>query len=205
MVESLYKSNIDTDFGKKLEFLVLLDKMKGIYRQTLLTDKSRRETDAEHSWHIAMMAMLFADLAPKGVDRDRSIRMCLVHDLVEIYAGDTFCFDQKAGEDKEERELKAADKLFSILPEKDAKELRELWLEFEAQSTPDAMFAASLDRLQPLVNNIFTDGHTWRKGKVNRAQVEKRASVIEHGFPAAWQAVCDVIDAAEQKGYFQNS
>lgn len=205
MADSLYKSNMNTDFGKKLEFLVILDKMKGIYRQTLLTDKSRRETDAEHSWHIGMMAMLFADLAPEGVDRDRSVRMCLVHDLVEIYAGDTFCFDKKAGEDKEEREMKAADKLFSILPEKDAKELKELWLEFEAQETPDAKFCASLDRLQPLVNNILTDGHTWHKGKVVRQQVVERAAVIEHGFPKAWQTVCDVIDDAEKKGYFQNS
>ncbi len=204
MADSLYKSNINTEFGKKLEFLVTLDKMKGIYRQTLLADKSRRETDAEHSWHIAMMAMLFSDLAPEGVDRDRCIRMCLVHDLVEIYAGDTFCFDQKAGEDKEEREMKAADKLFAILPKKDGKELRELWLEFEAQSTPDAKFCASLDRLQPLVNNILTDGHTWRKGKVNRAQVEKRAGVIEYGFPNAWQTVCDLIDEAEAIGYFNH-
>ena len=204
MADSLYKNNINEDFSKKLEFLILLDKMKGVYRQTLLADKSRRETDAEHSWHIAMMAMLFADLAPEGVQRDRSIRMCLVHDLVEIYAGDTFCFDVKAGEDKEEREKQAAEKLFAILPEKDGEELKSLWLEFETQSTPDALFAASLDRLQPLINNILTDGHTWRKGKVVRRQVEERASVIEQGFPAAWQTVCAVIDEAEKKGYFQN-
>lgn len=203
MADSLYKNNINEDFGKKLEFLVLLDKMKTVYRQTLLADKSRRETDAEHSWHIAMMAMLFADLAPEGVDRDRSIRMCLVHDLVEIYAGDTFCYDVKAGEDKSERETKAADKLFAILPEKDGKELKELWIEFEMQSTPDALFAASLDRLQPLINNILTDGHTWRKGSVQRKQVEQRAAVIEKGFPAAWRTVCDVIDEAEIKGYFK--
>ena len=107
-------------------------------------------------------------------------------------------------EDKAQREMQAADKLFAILPEKDAKEIRELWLEFEAQETPDAKFCASLDRIQPLVNNILTDGHTWRKGKVNRAQVEKRASVIEHGFPNAWQMVCDVIDEAEETGYFKH-
>ena len=204
MAESLYKSSVNTDFGKKLEFLVTLDKMKGVYRQTLLTDKSRRETDAEHSWHIAMMAMLFAELAPEGVDRDRCIRMCLVHDLIEIYAGDTFCFYQKGNEDKAQRESEAAEKLFAILPEKDGKELRELWMEFEEQSTPDAKFCASLDRLQPLVNNILTDGHTWRKGKVERAQVEKRMSVIEEGFPAAWETVKAIINEADDKGYFQN-
>lgn len=204
MADFLYKNNINDDFSKKLEFLILLDKMKTVYRQTLLADKSRRETDAEHSWHIAMMAMLFADFAPEGVDRDRSIRMCLVHDLVEIYAGDTFCYDVKAGESKQEREIMAADKLFSMLPEKDGEELKRLWLEFEEQSTPDALFAASLDRFQPIINNILTDGHTWRKGKVMREQVEERMSVIEHGFPAAWQTVCEIIDEAEEKGYFQN-
>ena len=204
MADFLYKSNINDDFNKKLEFLVLLDKMKSIYRQTLLADKSRRETDAEHSWHIAMMAMLFAEYAPQGVDRDRSVRMCLVHDLVEIYAGDTFCYDEKAGEDKKEREEKAAQKLFSILPEKDGEELKSLWIEFEEQSTPDALFAASLDRLQPIINNILTDGHTWRKGKVERKQVEERMSVIERGFPLAWQTVVRIIDEAEKKGYFQN-
>lgn len=205
MADSVYQNNINAEFSKKLEFLILLDKMKSVYRQTLLADKSRRETDAEHSWHIAMMAMLFAELAPEGVQRDRSVRMCLVHDLVEIYAGDTFCYDAKAGEDKAQREKRAADKLFAILPEKDGEELKNLWIEFEQQSTPDALFAASLDRLQPLINNILTDGHTWRKGNVQRKQVEERAAVIEHGFPAAWQTVCAVIDEAEAKGYFKNN
>lgn len=202
MAKSLYENNINENFSKKLEFLILLDKMKGVYRQTLLADKSRRETDAEHSWHIAVMAMLFAEDAPKGVDRNRSMRMCLVHDLVEIYAGDTFCYDKKAGEDKAEREQRAAEKLFSILPEKDGKEIYELWTEFEQQKTADAMFAASLDRLQPIINNILTDGHTWKKGKVKREQVEERMSIIERGFPAAWQTVCSIIDEAEEKGFF---
>lgn len=204
MADFIYENNINEEFDKKLEFLILLDKMKTVYRQTLLADKSRRETDAEHSWHIAMMAMLFADLAPEGVNRDRSIRMCLIHDLVEIYAGDTFCYDIKAGKDKTEREKNAADKLFSILPKKDGEELKGLWLEFEEQATPDALFAASLDRFQPIINNILTDGHTWRKGKVKRKQVEERAGLIQKGFPKAWQTVCNIIDEAEGKGYFQN-
>lgn len=201
MAESIYKSNIEETFNKKLEFLVLVDKMKSIYRQTLLTDKSRRETDAEHSWHIALMAMLFSDLAPEGVDGNRAVKMCLVHDLVEIYAGDTFCYDKKAGEDKEEREMLAAEKLFSILPEKDGEEIKKLWMEFEAQETPDAKFCASLDRLQPLINNILTDGHTWRKGKVSRDQVEERAAAIEKGFPASWETVQKIIDEGEKRGY----
>lgn len=203
MAESIHQKDID--FKKKLDFLVLADKMKSIYRQTLLADKSRRETDAEHSWHIALMAMLFSDLAPEGVDGDRAIKMCLVHDLVEIFAGDTFCYDEKAGEDKETREKMAAEKLFSILPEKDGKELKTLWTEFEAQETPDAKFCASLDRIQPLINNILTDGHTWRKGNVGRSQVEKRAAIIEEGFPLAWDTVQKIINEGEKKGYISRN
>lgn len=205
MAENLHSENMNENFNKKLQFLVLLDKMKTVYRQTLLADKSRRETDAEHSWHMAVMAFVFSDLAPEGVNTDRVIKMCLVHDLIEIFAGDTFCYDEKAGEDKEEREKLSADRLFAILPEEDGKEIRALWEEFEAQSTPDALFAASLDRFQPIINNFLTDGHTWKKGNVKRKQVEKRASVIEKGFPAAWKTVCDIISDSDEKGLFNKN
>ena len=205
MAENLHNEDMNEKFNKKLQFLVLLDRMKTVYRQTLLVDKSRRETDAEHSWHMAVMAFVFSDFAPEGVDTDRVIKMCLVHDLVEIFAGDTFCYDQKAGEDKEEREKLSADRLFAILPEEDGKEIRTLWEEFEAQSTPDALFAASLDRFQPIINNFLTDGHTWKKGNVKREQVEKRASVIEKGFPAAWATVCDIISDSDEKGLFNKN
>ena len=130
------------------------------------------------------------------------MKMVLVHDLVEIYAGDTFCYDAEAGKDKKERESLAAERLFSILPEKDARELHVLWEEFEEAKTPDALFASSLDRFQPIINNFLTDGHTWRKGKVKRKQVEKRVSVIEKGLPIAWKTVCDIIDDADKKGFF---
>ena len=205
MAENIYSEDMNEKFNKKLQFLVLLDKMKTVYRQTLLADKSRRETDAEHSWHMAVMAMVFSEFAPEGVDTDRVIKMCLVHDLIEIFAGDTFCYDQKAGEDKEERERLSADRLFAIPPEEDGEEIRTLWEEFEAQSTPDALFAASLDRFQPIINNFLTDGHTWKKGKVRREQVEKRASVIEKGFPAAWKTVYDIIDDSDEKGLFNKN
>lgn len=192
----------DNELKQRLEFLINIDKMKSIYRQTLLSDKSRRETDAEHSWHIAMMAMLLAPYAPEGADIDRCVKMCLVHDLVEIYAGDTFCYDEKAGMDKEDRERLAAEKLFSSLPKEDGEVLKKLWIEFDKQETPDALFCASLDRLQPFINNILTDGHTWRKGKVTKKQVQKRAGIIEQGIPAVWEMVSNLIDEAEKKGYF---
>ena len=205
MAENIYNEDINVRFNKKLQFLILIDKMKSVYRQTLLADKSRRETDAEHSWHIAMMAMLFAEFAPEGVDNERVIKMCLVHDLVEIYAGDTFCYDEKAGEDKAEREMRAAQKLFSVLPAEDGEEIKGLWLEFEKQETPDAVFAASLDRFQPLINNFLTDGHTWRKGKVVRPQVEERAALIKKGLPIAWETVQKILDDAENKGFFEHN
>jgi len=205
MAENIYNEDINVKFNKKLQFLILIDKMKSVYRQTLLADKSRRETDAEHSWHIAMMAMLFAEFAPEGVDKERVIKMCLVHDLVEIYAGDTFCYDEKAGEDKAEREMRAAQKLFSVLPAEDGEEIKGLWLEFEKQETPDAVFAASLDRFQPLINNFLTDGHTWRKGKVVRPQVEERAALIKKGLPIAWETVQKILDDAENKGFFEHN
>lgn len=205
MAENIYNEDINVRFNKKLQFLILIDKMKSVYRQTLLADKSRRETDAEHSWHIAMMAMLFAEFAPEGVDKERVIKMCLVHDLVEIYAGDTFCYDEKAGEDKAEREMRAAQKLFSVLPAEDGEEIKGLWLEFEKQETPDAVFAASLDRFQPLINNFLTDGHTWRKGKVVRPQVEERAALIKKGLPIAWETVQKILDDAENKGFFEHN
>ena len=202
MAYGVYESDMNEAFNKKLQFLILLDKMKNVYRQTLLIGKSRRETDAEHSWHIAVMAMIFADCAPEGVNRDRVIKMCLVHDLVEIFAGDTFCYDEKAAMDKEEREQEAAERLFSILPQNDGNELKLLWEEFERQDSKDALFAASLDRFQPLINNFLTDGQTWKKGKVSRGQVEKRMSVIKEGFPAAWKTACDMIDDAQKNHLF---
>lgn len=203
MAENIYSTDMKDRFNKKLQFLMIVDKMKSIYRQTLLSDKSRRETDAEHSWHIAVMAILLKDFAPEGADIDRVVRMCLVHDLVEIYAGDTFCYDTKAGEDKEEREKLAADRLFAVLPEDDGEELRTLWEEFDRQETPDAIFAASLDRIQPLLNNFLTEGHTWRKGNVSRAQAQKRASLIEKGIPFAWDTVMEILDDSEKKGFFK--
>lgn len=200
MAESIYKGNIE-DFNKKMQFLMIADQMKGIYRQTILMDKSRRETDAEHSWHIALMAMVLSDYAPMGTDINRVIKMVLVHDLVEIYAGDTFCYDYKASQDKEMREMEAANRLFSIIP--DGEEYKKLWIEFDEKETPDALFAAALDCLQPFMNNFITDGHTWRRGGVTLQKVQKRMAVIEKGLPAAWELVQKIIEDSVEKGYIK--
>ena len=145
---------------KDIEFIVELDKMKSILRQTSLIDKSKRENDAEHSWHISVMAMVLSEYANEEIDVCKVIKMLLIHDLVEIYAGDTFCYDVEGNKDKKERELKAADKIFGMLDEDKGMELRKLWDEFEEMNTKEALFAASMDRLQPFFNNYFSGGGT---------------------------------------------
>jgi len=145
---------------QQMQFVVEIDKLKRVLRQTLLTDGSRRENSAEHSWHIALMAILLSEYATEPIDILRVVKMLLLHDLVEIDAGDTFCYDDRGHESKAEREMQAADRLFSLLPPDQASEFRALWDEFEAQETADAQFASTLDRLQPLLNNHQTQGHT---------------------------------------------
>ena len=185
---------------KQLTFLVELDKMKNVMRQTLLADSSRRESDAEHSWHLAMYAMLLSEHADEKIDVDRVIRMTLVHDLIEIYAGDTFCYDAKANEDKADREKAAADKLYSLLPKDQADEYRALWEEFDRMDTPDSRFAAALDRIQPIINNYLTNGHTWKLGNVTSAQVYKRMDPIRTGFPKLWSVAESIVKASVEKG-----
>ena len=145
---------------QQMHFLIEIDQMKNVLRQTLLADGSRRESDAEHSWHLAMYAMLLAEYAPEPIDVNRVIQMVLVHDLIEIYAGDTFCYDLKGNQDKAEREGAAADKLYALLPADQAAEYRALWEEFDRMDTADSRFAAALDRLQPILNKYLKQQNT---------------------------------------------
>lgn len=180
-------------FDKQLDFLIQIDRMKNIERQTLIADGSRRETDAEHSWHIAVMAFLLKEYAVEPIDVDRVVRMLLVHDLVEVYAGDTFCYDVQGNLDKREREEAAADRLFSMLPDDQRDEIRALFEEFDRMDTPDSRYAASLDRLQPIINNHLTNGHTWRKGHVNSKQVFERMAPIKEATPSLWPLVEKIV------------
>jgi len=187
---------------QQIQFIIEIDKLKNILRQTLLTDESRRENSAEHSWHLAMMAILLSEYAPsKDVDLLRVIKMLLIHDLVEIDAGDTFCYDLQANQNKAAREVQAATRLFGILPEDQGIELQELWQEFEAQQTTEAQFAAALDRLQPLLHNQQTRGGTWRIHGISRDQVLQRMYPVKNGAPALWQLVEKVIEDAVAAGY----
>lgn len=192
--------------AQQIQFIIEIDKLKGILRQTLLTDESRRENSAEHSWHLAMMAILLAEYAPSSdINMLRVIKMLLIHDLVEIDAGDTFCYDVQANQNKAVREVQAATRLFGMLPEDQGTQLQELWQEFEEKQTIEAQFAAALDRLQPLLHNQQTRGGTWRIHGITRAQVLQRMYPVKDGAPALWQLVEKVIDDAVAAGYLLES
>jgi putative hydrolase of HD superfamily len=179
---------------QQINFVIEIDRLKGVLRQTPLMDSSRRENSAEHSWHLAIMALTLAEYAPAGVDVQQAMHQVLIHDLVEIDAGDTFCYDQAAHEDKAEREQQAAKRIFGLLPEPHNQKLRQLWDEFEAQQTPTAQFAAALDRLQPLLHNWQTEGGTWKQHNIHRDQVMKRIAPIETGAPELWPFVLDLVE-----------
>ena len=189
-----------TRLQKQLAFLLEIDKMKTILRRNVILDKSKQEDDAEHSWHMAVMAMLLYEYAPKGTDLLRVLKMALIHDLVEVYAGDTFCYDKTANQDKVRREQAAADKLFSMLEKDQEQELRTLWEEFDRMDTPDSLYAGAIDRLQPLLLNCHTDGHTWKQANVTSADVYRRADPIRRASPKLWECIEQMIQACIRCG-----
>ena len=189
-------------FEAQLRFLIEIDRMKSIFRQTILIDRSRREDDASHSWHFAVMAMLlYEHCADRSVNIERVVKMALVHDLIEIYAGDTFAYDTAANTGKQQREKAAADKLFALLPSDQGEKIRSLWEEFDAEQTPDAKYACAIDRLQPFINNIMTEGHTWKRGGITTAQVYQRMDPIRIAMPEIWDFIVKSIDDCVKKGY----
>ena len=191
----------DARLRRQLEFIVEIDKLKRILRQTWLTDRSRRENDAEHSWHLALMAVLLSEHAPVALDVGRVIRMLLVHDLVEIDAGDTYCYDVRGNADKPEREQRAAARLFAMLPPDQSEAVRALWEEFEARLTPEARFAAALDRLQPIMHNYATGGVAWRDHGVRAPQVRAHNRHIEEGAAPLWKMASAMIEDAVRRGW----
>lgn len=201
-IDNFLSSN-NTRLDQQLKFTAEIDKMTSILRRTVLIDQSRRENDAEHSWHIAVMAMLFSEYAKETVDIGRVVKMCVVHDLVEIYAGDTFAYDTAGNKDKEEREKKAADKLFGELPEEQGSMIRELWEEFDKMETSDAKYAACMDRLQPFLHNTLTAGHTWAEGETNRSSVEKRMEIIRDFMPEVYKWIEANLDRAVERGWLR--
>ena len=191
---------------KQIEFIEEIDKLKSIIRQTRLLDDSRYENDAEHSWHLAMMAIVLSEHAnDKNIDLLKVIKMLLIHDIPEIDAGDTFLYDKDGRIDSVENEKKGAERIFSILPSGMTKELIGLWEEFEKKKTPEAKFAGALDRLEPLLQNYNTGGHAWKKHGIVRSQVEKNNLTIVHGSQTLWDLAQSLIDESVEKEYLEDS
>jgi putative hydrolase of HD superfamily len=187
---------------KQMAFVVEIDRVKHVLRRTVTIDPRRNENDAEHSWHLAVMVMLLSEyVETDAVDLSRVLRMVLIHDLVEIDAGDTYCYDDGAGRDRLERETRAADRIFSILPGDQAVQMRSLWEEFEERKTADARFAAALDRLQPLLLNFQTQGKSWKDHGVTKRQVLDRNRSIRESSEVLWQYASALIERAVELGY----
>ena len=179
---------------KQIRFIVEADKVKNIFRQTYLADGERKENDAEHSWHLAMMAVLLQEHMKEKADLAKVMTMVLIHDLVEIDAGDTYAYDEKGARTKREREVKAADRIFGLLPEDQGAYFRELWEEFEAYETPEAKFAHPLDNFQPLLLNDASGGKSWKEHGVHRAQPMKRNERIPETSETVWEKMLEIFD-----------
>ena len=192
-----------SDFEQQLTFIHELDRLKSVHRQTLVkSDWGRRENSAEHSWHISMMAHVLKDYAVEPIQIDRVVKMLLLHDVVEIDAGDTFAFaDKKELDGQEGKELKALERLFGMLPEPQAKEMKGLWLEFEQAKTPDGRFAKAMDRILPILQNMNYDGGSWSRHDVSKTQVLQRNRHLKGLAPKLWGYVQEQVDIAVEKGW----
>ncbi len=188
--------------ARQIDFLMEIDKVKTILRRNrVVSDPQRRENDAEHMYHFAVMAMVLAEYANEPIDLPRVLKMILVHDLVEIDAGDAFIYDAQAQVGKREREERAADRIFGLLPDDQEREVRALWEEFEAEETPGARFAAAIDRLQPLLCNYHTQGGAWREYGVTKDNVVARNAKIARGSTELWAHISRVLEDAAARGY----
>jgi 5'-deoxynucleotidase YfbR-like HD superfamily hydrolase len=196
---------MDTDrLAKQIQFILEIDKAKQVLRRTLLLDQTRCENDAEHSWHLAVIALLFCEYAgTEALDLLRVVKMVLIHDIVEIDAGDIFIYDTAGMAQKEERERRAAERIFRLLPEDQGGEFRALWDEFEERATPEARFAGALDRLQPLLHNYHTQGASWRAHGITSHQVIAMNRHIAEGAPALWDFARALIEDAVRQGYLE--
>lgn len=191
------------DLLSQLNFIREIDELKAVYRQThVKSDNNRNENSAEHSWHIAMMANVLKQYADEPVDISRVINMLLIHDIVEIDAGDTFAFAaQQELDGQEDKEIEAANRLFGLLPEAQFEQMKQLWLEFEQAQTSDARFAKAMDRVLPLIQNMANEGGSWVRHKVKKSQVLARNKYLDGLAPTLWAYACDQIDTAVANGW----
>lgn len=192
---------MDERLKKQMEFALEMDKEKGIGRQTYILNALRKENDAEHGWHLAIMTMLLSEYANEKIDIGRTIEMVVIHDVVEIDAGDTYAYDDAGNLTKAEREKKAADRIFGMLSPEQGQYFMDLWLEFEEASTPEAKFATAIDSVQPLMLNDASNGLAWREHEVAASKVRDRAlKKIKPGSEKLYEMVIEIIGENVQKG-----
>jgi putative hydrolase of HD superfamily len=196
-----FPEGIDGRLREQLAFLVEADRLKTVLRRSPLAAVGRLENDAEHSWHLALMAMVLAEHADEQVDIGHVMKLVIVHDLVEIYAGDTFLYDDAMAASQRERESAAAGRLFGMLPDRQGAWMRELWEEFEARQTAEARFAKAMDRLEPMLLNWMARGGTWQATGVTAPDIRARTSMIGDASATLWQAGRTLIEESERRGW----
>ena len=190
---------------KQLDFILQADAEKEIERRTLISSGKRFENDSEHAWHMALMAILLSEYTNEEIDVLKTVTMILIHDIVEIDAGDTYCYDYELGKSQREREVKAANRIYALLPDDQGKKLRALWDEFEANETPEAHFAHAMDCLQPTMLNNATNGEMWKKNGIKLSQVLKRNEYTEKGSKTLWDyQLNELILKNVEKGNLKN-
>lgn len=187
-------------FKRQLDFILEIDKEKNIFRQTHLSNGGRREDDAEHAWHLAVMTFLLAEYSNQKIDVAKTMVMTLIHDIVEIDAGDTYAYDAEAKKTEKAREQAAADRIFGLLPEDQNRKLRQLWEEFNAYETAEAKFAHVMDNFQPMLLNNSNSGGDWREHGIRRSQTEKRNEKTPEGSTAIWDYMKKILDANVASG-----
>jgi putative hydrolase of HD superfamily len=205
MISDVWLNRIDSRLSSQLRFLIDADRLKSVIRGSRIADGSRRENTAEHSWHLALFALVLGEWAAGPIDRWRVVQMLILHDLVEIECGDTPLFDEQGSKTQREREQRAADKVFSQLPPDQAVALRGLWEEFEASITEDAKFAKALDRFQPILLNHLVGGGTWTDYAVDEARERQMTHRIAQGSPALWHAAEAVFADAIHNGWLRST
>lgn len=196
---------MNNNLAAQISFIREIDRLKGVYRQALVRDDNNRfENSAEHSWQITLAAIVLKDYAENPIELRRVLHMLLIHDIVEIDAGDTFAFvDDALHAEQEAVELAAAERIFGLLPQDQFSETLALWQEFEACETPDAQFAKSIDRILPLIQNMQNEGGSWIRHKVAHSKVLKRNQYLQHSAPQLWQYVEQQVEIAVKNGWLQ--
>lgn len=191
--------------ARQIRFLVETDKLKSVLRRTFVIGAERYENSAEHSWQLPLAALILAEYTAGPLDLYRVLKMLLVHDIIEIDAGDTYCYDEQGALDKEEREGRAAERIFGLLPADQAAEIHALWLEFEAGATPEASFAQAVDRLMPLLHNYYTQGRSWREHGITAGRVLERNAQVGEASGALGALVRSLVDDAVGRGYLPSA